>query len=364
MTRIIPMTIIATLISMMLFLVIRNLRYKAFTETRNRIAPSLLAADVALLALESISPGAVCMRMTLDMMPVLISFLFLDSSVWKPRLVRRVCAVSFILIISMICIRILSWSGMFHPVSDSIYMSLLPVSVLMFAFLLVWGIWLRVREVRAVIKGSTVQTNLDLCVDIVYAVLITSVPVFTMSSVLCVKAVHALQCVSAMFAVSLLVALVIRTACESFFAVLHDQERKIVESMKISQIEMANGVREDTYRQLYDRIVEYFEQEKPFLDNRLTINDVVRVVFSNKVYISRAISQFTGRNFCQFVNYYRISYSKECFRLDPDLKVSNLAEMSGFNSVVSYNMAFRLFMNENPSEWCRKERQKIRRKKK
>ena len=44
--------------------------------------------------------------------------------------------------------------------------------------------------------------------------------------------------------------------------------------------------------------------------------------------------------------------------------VNELAEMSGFNSVVSYNMAFRLFMNENPSDWCRKERQKIRKKKK
>lgn len=123
-------------------------------------------------------------------------------------------------------------------------------------------------------------------------------------------------------------------------------------------------MREATYRQLYDRIVEYFERDKPFLDNNLTINDVVKVVFSNKVYISRAISQFTGRNFCQFVNYYRISYSKDCFRENPELKITEMAEMSGFNSVVTYNMAFRLFMNENPSDWCRKERQKIRKKKK
>jgi transcriptional regulator GlxA family with amidase domain len=47
-----------------------------------------------------------------------------------------------------------------------------------------------------------------------------------------------------------------------------------------------------------------------------------------------------------------------------DLKIAELANMSGFNSVVSYNMAFRLFMNENPSEWCRKERAKSKIKKK
>ena len=364
MTQIISLIIIATLFSMMLFLVIRNLRYKAFAETKNRIAPSLLAADVLLLALEPMAHGAVFMRMVLDMMPVLVSFLFLDSSVWKPLLVRCVCSVSFFLLLSMICLHLLAWSGAVPPVPDLVYMRILPFSVLLLAVLLVWGIWLRVRDIRTVIKGGTVQTNLDLCVDLVYAVLITAVPAPSLCPLACGKEAGVLQCASALFSVSLIVALGIRAACNSFFAVLHDHERKIVESMKISQVEMANGVREDTYRQLYDRIVEYFEQEKPFLDNRLTINDVVRVVFSNKVYISRAISQFTGRNFCQFVNYYRISYSKECFRTNPDLKVSNLAELSGFNSVVSYNMAFRLFMNENPSDWCRKERQKMRKKKK
>ena len=39
--------------------------------------------------------------------------------------------------------------------------------------------------------------------------------------------------------------------------------------------------------------------------------------------------------------------------------LAELAEKSGFNTVVSYTMAFRLFMDETPSEWCRKERAKI-----
>ena len=38
------------------------------------------------------------------------------------------------------------------------------------------------------------------------------------------------------------------------------------------------------------------------------------------------------------------------------LKVTELASLSGFNSLVSFSMAFRLYMNENPSDWIRKER--------
>jgi hypothetical protein len=36
--------------------------------------------------------------------------------------------------------------------------------------------------------------------------------------------------------------------------------------------------------------------------------------------------------------------------------------MCGFNTIVSYNMAFKLFMGENPSDWCRKEKIRIFRK--
>ena len=49
-------------------------------------------------------------------------------------------------------------------------------------------------------------------------------------------------------------------------------------------------------------------------------------------------------------------YSVEAFRDNPELKATELANLSGFNSLVSFSMAFRLYMNENPSDWIRKER--------
>jgi AraC-like DNA-binding protein len=54
----------------------------------------------------------------------------------------------------------------------------------------------------------------------------------------------------------------------------------------------------------------------------------------------------------------------EMFRRNPNLKIAELWPMSGFNSIVSFNMAFRLFVNESPSEWCRKEKKKLKAKSK
>ena len=113
---------------------------------------------------------------------------------------------------------------------------------------------------------------------------------------------------------------------------------------------------ETCYASIYERLDVLFRNERPFLDGDLTIGDVARSLYTNKLYISKAINIYTGRNFCQYVNYFRVHYSMDLFLSDPHLKVSQLAEMSGFHTVASYNMAFRLFMNESPSEWCRRNR--------
>ena len=45
-------------------------------------------------------------------------------------------------------------------------------------------------------------------------------------------------------------------------------------------------------------------------------------------------------------------------RLDPCLKVTELAMMSGFRNGVTFNLAFKLFVGLPPSEWCRQCRER------
>ena len=113
---------------------------------------------------------------------------------------------------------------------------------------------------------------------------------------------------------------------------------------------------ESGFTETYQRLNNYFEDRKPYLDGDLTIADVAKELYTNKLYVSQAISRCSGKNFCQFVNYHRVKYSVDLFRADPHLKVSQLAEMSGFHTVASFNMAFKLNLGESPSEWCRRQR--------
>lgn len=108
------------------------------------------------------------------------------------------------------------------------------------------------------------------------------------------------------------------------------------------------------YRTIYDRLLLFFENEKPYLDSNISIESVASRIYCNKLYLSRAISLYSGRNFCQYVNYFRIKHAVNLFDADHIMRMSDWAEQAGFRNVTSFNMAFRLYMNDTPGEWCRK----------
>lgn len=223
------------------------------------------------------------------------------------------------------------------------------------ALLFIFSVYHKVRDVKSVMKAGSVWTVVCTYVDAVYVMLLMLV-----SLVLPVLNIYVMISVMAL----LVVALAVRLMNSSLFVIFTRHERRIIESMKVSQAEFA-GESPGTaslYSNIYERLLDYFEKHKPYLDSELTINDIVDVVFTNKLYISKAISHCTGRNFCQFVNYYRITHAVKLFRGNPQMKVVELAGKSGFNSTTSFSTAFRLYMGESPGDWCRKERVRLSKK--
>ena len=93
-------------------------------------------------------------------------------------------------------------------------------------------------------------------------------------------------------------------------------------------------------------------EKKPFLVTSFTLGDLASALYTNRVYLSRTINHYSGRNFRQYVNYYRVMYSMELFRKNMGLHIGELAEMSGFHTSTTYAQAFRIVMGKTPSSWC------------
>lgn len=102
---------------------------------------------------------------------------------------------------------------------------------------------------------------------------------------------------------------------------------------------------------LYRRVIMYMEERKPYLDQDFDMSVMADSMLTNKLYLSKTINILSGRNFRQFVNYYRIQRAMALMKEDPKLRVSEVAEMSGFHSSVSFNMAFKVNTGKTPSEW-------------
>ena len=99
---------------------------------------------------------------------------------------------------------------------------------------------------------------------------------------------------------------------------------------------------------------------KPFLVESFSLGDLASVLYTNKVYLSKTINYFSGKNFRNYVNYYRVMYAMELFRKNKSLKVTELGSLSGFHSATTFNQALKAVMEESPSTWCARLRKRNR----
>lgn len=340
-----------------LFQVVRNRNQPSVDDGRKRLLPRIMALTGLTILSDLLSGDTSCHAVIADMMPGVIALWLMASSMWESDWVGKAVRL---LVASGMILTAYHWGCILNVFTEPGRMTAAVLLTLLNAVLvscLVCGFVMWLRDVKAVMKSGTVWFAVSLMTDVVYLIFILAASaIWQMEAV-----VPALLLMG-----GVLVALGVRIMTDSLFLLWKKQERIIAESMKVTSVAAVvdESRIDDVYKDLYERIKAFFEAERPYLNGELTINDMVKKLYSNKLYISRAISQFTGRNFCQFVNYHRVMHSIECFRNNPDLKVHELGAMSGFNSIVSFNMAFRLFMGENPSDWCRRERSRIIKKKK
>ena len=104
---------------------------------------------------------------------------------------------------------------------------------------------------------------------------------------------------------------------------------------------------------LFQKVEAYMKRERPYLNEEFTLAGLATEMLTNKGMLSRTINAKSGRNFCQYVNKYRIQYAVSLMEKDHRLRVVELSLMCGFHSVASFNMAFKLFMHDTPSEYLR-----------
>ena len=109
------------------------------------------------------------------------------------------------------------------------------------------------------------------------------------------------------------------------------------------------------YSALMERICQYMEEQEPYLDSNLKIQDVADALSSNRTYVSDCLRVERGVAFPVFVNTYRVEHAKQLLRRHPDMKIAAAGTASGFSSEASFFRSFKSITGMSPKEWRERE---------
>lgn len=102
-----------------------------------------------------------------------------------------------------------------------------------------------------------------------------------------------------------------------------------------------------------ERIESVMIDQKPYLDSDFSLTSLSEFTSIPKHLLSRFFSESLSQSFSDFTNQYRIDRAKELL-LDPKFKNHKIAVIAyecGFNSLSSFNAAFRKLASTSPSEF-------------
>lgn len=138
-----------------------------------------------------------------------------------------------------------------------------------------------------------------------------------------------------------------------------DESSSQVESGKFnsSQDEPSNAEgykREAINSESAQRLSRWMEQQKPYLNPDIQLADLRAVLPVNRTYLSNFIRDEFGCTFYQFVNRYRIEEAKRLLVEQPELKMADVARLSGYSSQNVFTNTFTRETGLSPREWSRK----------
>lgn len=112
-------------------------------------------------------------------------------------------------------------------------------------------------------------------------------------------------------------------------------------------------------RAYMNRLTDYMENQKAFLNPELTLSALSKQLGISRKQLSQAVNQMTDYNFSKYVASLRVEEAKRLLLSDEHqhYKIAAIAYDSGFNSLSSFNDAFKLFTGLTPGEF-RKQQEK------
>ncbi|WGK65001.1 helix-turn-helix domain-containing protein [Croceiramulus getboli] len=113
------------------------------------------------------------------------------------------------------------------------------------------------------------------------------------------------------------------------------------------------GITESLALEMMEKLMRIMDEEKPYLDNELRLDDLADRLNLSRNNASQIINEQFNRSFFDFVNEYRIEEAKRLIEQGAlqESTVAQLAYDVGFNNRASFYKAFKKFAQGSPKEY-------------
>ena len=118
---------------------------------------------------------------------------------------------------------------------------------------------------------------------------------------------------------------------------------------------MKSGLKDSQASHYARLLVDSMEQQKAWKDTELSIAGLSFLTGIPKHHITQTLNEYMGKNFYTFVNEYRAEYAKYLISSKQHANWSfvAIAFESGFNSKTAFNVFFKKYTGQTPSEYRR-----------
>lgn len=120
-----------------------------------------------------------------------------------------------------------------------------------------------------------------------------------------------------------------------------------------------SGMSDELALDLYGKLVKIMEQEKPYLDPKLSLSALAQRIGASPNHLSQVINQEAKTNFHDFINKYRVEEFLQIAGKHKHYSLLALAFESGFNSKSSFNHIFKKQTGLSPSVYLSNKEQNL-----